>query len=61
MSRQELDVMLNKFISRKLMVFIIACAGLFFGNLTSGDWIIIATAYISIQGFTDIVTQLKKQ
>jgi hypothetical protein len=55
----NLDKILNKFISRKLMVFIIACGGLFAGNLTSHDWVIISTAYISVQGFTDIVTKLK--
>ena len=55
----NLDKILNKIISRKLMVFLIACAGLFVGDLTSQDWVIIATAYVSIQGFTDIVTKLK--
>jgi len=59
MSREQLDVILNKFISRKLLVFLIACIGLFIGNLSSSDWVIIATAYISIQGFTDIVKGLK--
>ena len=60
MSRQEIDVILNKFISRKLMVFAIACFGLFAGDLTSQDWVIIATAYVSIQGFTDIILKLKQ-
>jgi hypothetical protein len=55
----NIDKILNKVISRKLMVFVIACCGLFTGNLTSQDWVIIATAYVSIQGFTDIVTKLK--
>jgi hypothetical protein len=41
------------------MVFIIACGGLFAGDLTSQDWVIISTAYISVQGFTDIVARLK--
>ena len=59
MSREQLDVIINKFISRKLLVFLIACAGLFLGNIESTDWVIIATAYISIQGFTDIVKGLK--
>ena len=59
MSKEQIDRILSKFISRKLMVFIIACCGLFLGNLTSQDWVIIATAYVSIQGFTDIVTKLK--
>ena len=41
------------------MVFIIACGGLFTGDLVSSDWVIIATAYIGIQGVTDIVSKLK--
>jgi hypothetical protein len=60
MSRQQFDIILNKLISRKLMVFLIACVGLFSGTLTSSDWVVISTAYIGIQGFTEIVTQLRK-
>ena len=55
----NLDKILNKVISRKLMVFVIACCALFAGYLTSQDWVIIATAYVSIQGFTDIVAKIK--
>jgi hypothetical protein len=60
MSKEQIDILLNKWISRKLLVFIIACAGLFSGYLTSSDWVIISTAYIGIQGFTDIVNKLKR-
>ena len=60
MSKEQIDILLNKWISRKLSVFIVACAGLFLGYLTSSDWVIISTAYIGIQGFTEIVTQLRK-
>jgi hypothetical protein len=60
MSREQLDILLNKWISRKLLVFIVACSGLFSGYLTSSDWVIIATAYVGIQGFTDIVNKLKR-
>jgi len=60
MSKEQFDIILNKWISRKLLVFIIACIGLFNQTLTSADWVVIATAYIGIQGFTEIVTQLKK-
>jgi uncharacterized membrane protein YjjP (DUF1212 family) len=59
MSKETLDKLLNKFISRKLLVFFIACVGLFFSNITSGDWVIVASAYIGIQGFTDIFSKLK--
>lgn len=55
----NLDKILNKIISRKLMVFLVACFGLFSGNITSTDWVIIATAYVSIQGFTDIILKIK--
>lgn len=59
MSQQAFDSILNKLISRKLSVFLVACFGLFSGSLNSNDWVIIATAYISVQGFTDIVSKLK--
>jgi hypothetical protein len=56
----NLDKILNKIISRKLMVFVVACCGLFIGSITSTDWVIIATAYVGVQGFTDLVIKLKK-
>jgi hypothetical protein len=59
MSKETLDRLLNKWISRKLLVFFVACVGLFLSNITSSDWVIVATAYIGIQGFTDIVAKLK--
>jgi hypothetical protein len=43
------------------MVFFVASFGLFSGTLNSSDWVIIATAYVSIQGFVDIVTKLKNK
>ena len=60
MSRQQFDVILNKLISRKLLVFAIACIGLFNQTLTSSDWVVIATAYIGIEGVTSIVERLRK-
>jgi hypothetical protein len=60
MSKEQVDILLNKWVSRKLLVFIIACAGLFSGYLTSSDWVIISTAYVGVQGFTDIVNKLKR-
>lgn len=58
--RQFLDKYINKWVSRKLLVFAIASFGLFGNKLESPDWVIIATAYIAMQGFTDIVERLKK-
>jgi hypothetical protein len=55
----NLDKILDKIISRKLMVFVVACFGLFIGSIASSDWVIVATAYVGIQGFTDIVSKIK--
>jgi len=61
MSRGEkIDILLNKWVSRKLTVFVIASAGLFSGVLTSTDWVIVATSYITIEGVTNIVERLFK-
>mgnify|MGYP003489099695 CR=1 FL=1 len=61
MSRKEkIDFYLGKLMSRKLMAFVIASIGLFTGHITSTDWIIMATVYISIEGATNIVERLKK-
>ena len=58
--KEKVDIFLSKWVSRKLLVFVVACFGLFSSNLTSSDWVIIATAYISLQGFTDIVERIYK-
>jgi hypothetical protein len=60
MSKEQIDILISKWISRKLLVFIVACGGLFSGTLTSSDWVIIATAYIGIEGITNIVERLKR-
>jgi hypothetical protein len=58
--REKIDYFLKRWISRKLTVFIVGSFGLFSGVITSSDWVIIATAYIAIQGFTDVVERLFK-
>tara|TARA_R110000803_G_C11985391_1_gene321230 strand:+ start:1389 stop:1589 length:201 start_codon:yes stop_codon:yes gene_type:complete len=60
MSKEQVDLFLNKWMSRKLTVFIIASAALFAGDLNSGDWVIVATSYIAIEGATNIVERLIK-
>jgi hypothetical protein len=59
-TREKIDFYLNKWVSRKLTVFVVASFGLFLGNLTSSDWVVIATAYIAIEGATNIVERLIK-
>lgn len=61
MSRKEkIDLFLNKWVSRKLTVFMVASAGLFSGVINSTDWVIVATSYITIEGVTNIVERLFK-
>jgi hypothetical protein len=59
-AKEKIDFYLNKWVSRKLTVFVVGSIGLFSGNLTSSDWVIIATAYITIEGITTIVEKLMK-
>ena len=59
-TKEKVDLFLNKWISRKLIVFIIGSCGLFSGTLTSNDWVIISTAYITVEGVTSIVEKLMK-
>jgi hypothetical protein len=60
MSKEQLDKILSKWISRKLLVFFIACIALLTGNLVSSDWVVIATAYIGTQGVADIVEKINR-
>ena len=55
-----IDKILNSWLSKKLFVFIIATLLALFGDLTSQDWVTIATVYIGTQGVIDAVTKLRK-
>ena len=57
--RQKIDEILNRYVSRKLMVFVVASLGLFSQTLTSSDWVIIAGIYIGTQGAIDAIAKLK--
>jgi hypothetical protein len=58
--KEKIDLFLSKWVSRKLMAFVIASVALFSGSIQSNDWVIVATAYISLQGVTDIVERIYK-
>jgi hypothetical protein len=58
--KEKIDLFLSKWVSRKLMAFGIASIALFSGNIQSSDWVIVAAAYISLQGVTDIVERIYK-
>ena len=62
MSKQEfIDKYLNKTISKKLTVFLIACYFTQTSKITGSERIIIATAYISIVAFSETVLKLKNK
>jgi|TARA_R110000823_G_scaffold101443_6_gene217918 hypothetical protein len=58
--KAKVDTILKKYVSRKLMVFVVASFGLFSGTLTSSDWVIIAAVYISAQGAIDAIAKLRQ-
>jgi len=49
-TKEKIDRYLGKWASRKLTVFVV----------DSSDWVIVATAYIAIEGATNIVERLMK-
>jgi hypothetical protein len=53
------DIWLMKLTSRKLLVWITATALALFGQLTSGDWVVVSTVFIGAQGAVDIVERLR--
>jgi len=57
--RAKIDAFLNRYLSRKLLVFLVACFGLFAGQLDSSDWVTIAAVYIGTQGVIDAIQKLK--
>jgi hypothetical protein len=60
MSKKNLDSLINKWISRKLFVFLVASGLLMFADLESSDWALIAVTYLSSQTILDSVTVYSK-
>jgi hypothetical protein len=60
MSRKNLDTLINKWISRKLFVFLSATLLFAIADLESSDWTIIAVAYLSSQTVIDSVVAYNK-
>jgi hypothetical protein len=57
--KARIDAFLNSWISKKLMVFAVACFGLFTGALTDVEFTNISLCYIGTQGAVDIVMKLR--
>ena len=54
-----IDKFINSYLSRKLIVFIITCFGLFTSYITSSDFVLIAGIYLSSQGIIDAIISYK--
>lgn len=54
-----LDVLTEKAVSRKLLVWIAATAFLGFSKLTPDEWVAVSLAYIGIEGIADIAAKWK--
>ena len=58
--RHGLDRVLDKFISRKLLVWAVATILMYFAKLESSDWVLISMVYLGSQGVLDIVERIYK-
>ena len=57
--KQVADRLLEKLMSRKLMVWLTATGLLAYSDLTSSDWVAISLAYIGLTGAADIAATWK--
>jgi hypothetical protein len=58
--KEKIDLFLSKWISRKLMAFVIASVALFSSKIDSDNWTVIASIYIGAQAATEIAERLIK-
>lgn len=58
--KHGLDKVLDKFISRKLLVWAVATILMYFAKLESSDWVLISMVYLGSQGVLDIVERIYK-
>jgi hypothetical protein len=54
-----LDRVLEKMVSRKLLVWSMATALMFTAHIDSGDWLILSALYIGGQSVIDAIVKLK--
>lgn len=59
MAKGAIDRVLEKAVSRKLLVWATATALMFTSNIESGDWLILSALYIGGQSVIDAIVKLK--
>lgn len=57
--KAKLDLMVEKLISRKFLVWLTATGLMALSELESGDWLILSSIFIGTQGVVDVVERLK--
>tara|TARA_Y100000034_G_C6877801_1_gene401703 strand:+ start:783 stop:980 length:198 start_codon:yes stop_codon:yes gene_type:complete len=58
-TRGWLDKTIEKFTSRKLLVWVTASGLMLMGNLESSDWVIVSGLYLGGQSIIDAIVKLK--
>jgi len=59
MAKAILDKWVEKFTSRKLLVWMTATALMFTGSLESSDYVILSAIYLGTQGVIDAIVRLR--
>ena len=59
--RARIDALLNSWISKKLMVFVVATGLALSGSIAGSEWVNIAIVYIGTQGAIDAIVRLRGQ
>lgn len=57
--KARIDKILNRFVSKKLTVFVLGCLFLYLGKLDGNQWVNLAMVYIGTQGVIDAVIKLR--
>lgn len=55
-----IDVLSEKILSRKLLVWLTASVFLGLGKLTPDEWVAVSLGYIGMQGFADLASKWKR-
>tara|TARA_R110000803_G_scaffold73360_4_gene137200 strand:+ start:2169 stop:2387 length:219 start_codon:yes stop_codon:yes gene_type:complete len=55
-----LDKHVNKFMSRKLLVWLTSTGLLINGSIDGEQWVALALAYVGVQGFADLAVKWKR-
>lgn len=55
--RGVLDIITEKAVSRKLLVWVVSTVLLGFGKISPDEWAAISLGYVGVEGFADIATK----